>query len=454
MTQRMVLFFPAEFTAIAQWLVCTIHILNSKHRVRGWKAFVLIGFALPILLLLNEAHSEQTVLIWLVVTACCLISLVIFLRLGIQENGTMIINHWCNALMQSEFIAALAWLINGILVSEEMMEFPDISASQSVMAAVYISAAILLGVLHYRQSHRRDSIRELVPREISVNLTIAFSCYLMSNTSFILPDSILGIGIGAGILYVRVMADLLGVVALFAFDEFCYAMRLDSDVRVMQGLLDRQYEQYQNFKVNNEQMRQISHDIKHLIAYIRSTSSTQKYEKELQNMEEAVAVYESQYNTGNSVLDVVLGSKKMMCRSNQITMECYADAREMTFIDPIHICTIFGNALDNAIEYECRILEIEKRLIKVNMSTENHFLMIRISNYCEDLILNSSEDPKTTKSNPEMHGFGIKGIRLTVEQYNGHMNIKQENNWFIVSMLIPIPDQSGQHLTDDEPTGG
>lgn len=454
MTQRMVLFFPAEFTAIAQWLVCTVHILNSRIHVRGWRAFVLIGFALPILLLLNEAHSGQPTLIWLVVTACCLASLMIYLRLGIQEKGTMIINHWCNALMQSEFFAALAWLINGILVGEEVLKFPDVSASQSVMAAVYIIALILLEAIYYRQNRRRDYVRELAPREISVNLTIAFGCYLMSNTSFVLPDSILGIGIGAGILYVRVMADLLGMVALFAFDEFCYAIRLDSDVRVMQGLLERQYEQYQNSKANNEQMRQISHDIKHLIAYIRSASSTQKYEKELRNMEDLVAAYESQYNTGNSVLDVVLGSKKLLCRSNQTTMECYVDAREMTFIDPVHICTIFGNALDNAIEYECRIPEIEKRLIKVNMSTENHFLMIHISNYCEEQVLNSSEDPKTTKSNPEMHGFGIKGIRLTVEQYNGHMNIKQENNWFIVSMLIPIPDQSGQHLTDDEPTGG
>lgn len=49
----------------------------------------------------------------------------------------------------------------------------------------------------------------------------------------------------------------------------------------------------------------------------------------------------------------------MICRSALITMECYMDAREMDFLDTAQICTIFGNALDNAIEYESRIEETE-----------------------------------------------------------------------------------------------
>ena len=213
---------------------------------------------------------------------------------------------------------------------------------------------------------------------------------------------------------------------------------------VLQSLLDRQYEQYQQFKVNNEQMQQVYHDIKHLINYIRSVSDSQKYEKELRSVEQTVSNFETQYDTGNPVLDVVLSSKKMMCRSALITMECYMDAREMDFLDTAQICTIFGNALDNAIEYESRIEETEKRLIKVSVFSENHFLVIKISNYCEETILKSLEDPETTKENPEIHGYGIKGIRLAVEKYEGHMTIKQENNWFIVSILIPIPEKQNQ----------
>lgn len=439
MTKEMAVFFPTEFTAVAQWLICTIHILTTENRLRGWRVSLLILFALPILILLNLAHSEQPALVWLIVTACCLLAVLIYLRLGIKEDGSLILQHWSNAVMQAELAAAIAWLVNGILESHGIVHFPDIRASQTIMLIVYLGVCLVLGVLIYHQAHRKERITRLNPKEVSTNLMIALGAYLLSNVSFMLPNSIMGVSIGAGILYVRVMADLVGVVALVAFDEFCYALRLNVNVQVMQSLLDRQYEQYQQFKVNNEQMQQVYHDIKHLIHYIRSVSSSQKYEKELQNLEETVANYETQYDTGNSVLDVVVGSKKMMCRSENITMECYVDAREIGFMDAVHICTIFGNALDNAIEYECRIPEVEKRLIKVSVFSENQFLMIHIRNYCEEKILTSADDPQTTKQNPEMHGFGIKGIRLAAEQYNGHVSIKQENNWFVVSILIPIP---------------
>ena len=119
----------------------------------------------------------------------------------------------------------------------------------------------------------------------------------------------------------------------------------------------------------------------------------------------------------------------------------------MNFMEPAHICSIFGNALDNAIEYEGQIEDKEKRLVKVSVFSENQFIVIHISNYCEERILHSFEDPETTKQNPEMHGYGIKGIRLAVDNYDGHMTIKQENNWFIVSILIPIPEKQNQAAT-------
>ena len=114
MTERMSTFFPSEFTGIAQWIICTIYILSNEKGIRGWKAVALILFALPILVLMNIAHSEQPALIWLVITVCCLASVLIYLRLGIREDFSLILLRWCNAVMQSEFAAALAYVINTV----------------------------------------------------------------------------------------------------------------------------------------------------------------------------------------------------------------------------------------------------------------------------------------------------------------------------------------------------
>lgn len=437
--EGMTTFFPAEFTAIAQWIACSIHILSDEKRIRGWKSVALILSALPVMLALNFSHVGQPNHIWLLITACCLLAMMIYLRLGMKDDMKSVILRWCHALMQSEFIAAFAWLINVYLISQQVVHFRDIFASQVIMLVAYAIVFIPLGAFVYNSARRKDSSLKLSYSQVIFNFIIAVGAYTLSNVSFIAPNSIFGTSMGGGVSLVRTVSDFSGMMALMAIEEFSYALQLNANVSVLQNLLDRQYEQYQQFKANNEQMQQVYHDIKHLIHYIRSISSSQKYEKVLQELEETVSTYEAQYDTGNAVLDVMLANKKMMCRSAQITMECFVDAREMGFMDNVHICSIFGNALDNAIEYERQIDEIEKRLIKVNVFAENHFLMIHISNYCEQTILKSPKDPETTKKNPEMHGFGIKGIRLAVEKYSGHMNIKQENKWFIMSILIPIP---------------
>ena len=435
MIEQMAVFFPADFTAVAEWIACTIHILCDEKRLKGWKAALLIIAALPSLVALNLAHAGQPAPIWILMMTGCLLLMLLYLRLGLKEDMPVVLQRWCHALMQAEFAAALAYLITVYLASLGILRLPQFHLFRVVMVIVYALVFTPLGFVIYKRSHRRDR-----PLTIS-GILVTAAAFTLSNVSYWAPESIFGTAMGGGVLLVRTISDFSGMMALFAIDEFRYAIQLKMNVRVLQNMLDNQYAQYQQFKVNNDQMQQVYHDIKHLIHYIRSVSSSQKYEKELRNMENLVSNYEAQYDTGNTVLDVVLSSKKTLCRSKQITMECYVDAQEMGFLDAAHICTIFGNALDNAIEYETGIEEIEKRLIKVSVFSENHFLMIHISNYCEEKILLSYDDPVTTKQNPEMHGFGIKGIRLAVEKYDGHMNIKQENNWFIVSILMPIPVQ-------------
>ena len=446
MIERMAAYFPPEFTAVAQWMVCTIHILCSNRRLHGWKAVALMLAAFPVLLVLNFAHAGQPGHIWIFVMGCCMLTMMVYLHLSIKEHISVILQHWCHSLMQAEFAAALAYLVIVYLYSLNVLQF-QIHTFRMIMLVVYALVFTPLCFVIYRQTHRRERPLKFSQWAVLCSYIITFGALVISNVSFWASESIFGISMGGGVLFVRMVSDFSGMMALFAMDEISYALQLKMNVGMLQNMLDNQYAQYQQFKANNDQMRQVYHDIKHLIHYIRNVSSSQKYEKELQNMEDIVSNYEAQYDTGNTVLDVMLSNKKILCRSERITMECYVDAREMGFLDTVHICTIFGNALDNAIEYECQINEIEKRLIKVSVFSENRFLMIHISNYCEQAVIISQEEPQTTKQNPEMHGYGIKGIRLAVEKYNGHMNIKQENNWFIVSILIPRPEQKAQALT-------
>ena len=109
-------------------------------------------------------------------------------------------------------------------------------------------------------------------------------------------------------------------------------------------------------------------------------------------------------------------------------MTCFAAGSGMRFLDVMDLCSIFGNALDNAIEYEKKIGDPEKRLIKVTVYNQNRFLLIRIENYCEETIPLRDGLPVTTKKDP---------IRHAAEKYGGSLTVTQEPPWFVLTVLIP-----------------
>ena len=62
-------------------------------------------------------------------------------------------------------------------------------------------------------------------------------------------------------------------------------------------------------------------------------------------------------------------------------MTCVANGSLLDFINTMDICSIFGNALDNAVECEKEISDKEKRLIHVTVSEQKGFVLMRFENY-------------------------------------------------------------------------
>ena len=44
--------------------------------------------------------------------------------------------------------------------------------------------------------------------------------------------------------------------------------------------------------------------------------------------------------------------------------------------------------------------------------------------------------PKTTKEDKTMHGWGLQNVRETVQKYGGTLKFKQEENQFIVDVMM------------------
>ena len=138
--------------------------------------------------------------------------------------------------------------------------------------------------------------------------------------------------------------------------------------------------------------------------------------------------------TGIDVVDVVISSKLGKMKEKGITCNVNVEFPQNTNIKPHDMCTILANLLDNAIEAS------EKLKIPGNISLTirriNHFLLIKVSNACEENKESFAHFPSTTKKNREFHGWGLPSVKDAVEKYNGTLKCINEEKQFIVKIML------------------
>jgi hypothetical protein len=288
----------------------------------------------------------------------------------------------------------------------------------------------------------RDEGMEVERKELLGAVFIALGAFLISNISFVMPNTPFS-SATSSLLYVRTLVDFGGLLMLFAQQNRRKELQVRSENHAMNGVLQRQYDQYRMAIDNMELLRREFHDLKHYMIAIRAEKDPEKREQYLSEMEKAILTQEAMANTGNQVLDVVLTTKSTYCAQNKITLTCMADGKLISFLHVKDICSIFGNALDNAIECVSQYEDPEKRLINLSIFKRNHFLMIQCENYLENqLAMVTGVLPPTTKSNKLYHGYGLKSIQAAVEKYGGSMTISSSDNWFRLQLLIPIQEET------------
>ena len=431
MQTMMVDYFPRAHTAIAEWLACILFMLPMKKRLKPWQLGLLYVGVLAAFLVTNQDHYP-----YLLVILLDFLYMLVMIGVSSKLSWTEIGYYWAYAFISSEFAASLEWQINYYLIADGV-----IGPGWQTYIGLLVVCVLVYGVL-YRINRRMNRSRERLrvnAREMFSAIMIVMAAFLISNFNFAFRDNIFTQLLGAGVLYSRTLVDFGGMVMLFAHGESRREVNLRLELEAMENLLNRQYEQYRQFERNNRTLHRIYHDLKHQLTFIKTEENKEKRDSYLSELVQAVNMYEAEVNTGSSVLDTLLTSKNIVCREHGITMTCFADAHDLDFIDVMDVCAIFGNAIDNAIECELKISNSQMRLIKVNVYTQNHFLLIRVENYCEDLVDFDHGLPVTTKADGQMHGYGVKSIKRVVENYGGHVNLEQEDTWFRMTALIPLP---------------
>lgn len=185
------------------------------------------------------------------------------------------------------------------------------------------------------------------------------------------------------------------------------------------------------------EMRQLHHDIKnHLLAVMRLKDHPEGIERYISGLLERFSSYESLPRTGNAILDGLLADKAADAGAG-ISFRTHLNMSRCTYLDGIDVCTIFGNALDNAIE-ACRQLDTGA-VIELTDRVAGGYNIVTISNPYNGVLTRSGGDIVTSKPDAAAHGYGLAGIRRTMEKYGGEMTADTDDkDIFRLHLFFPV----------------
>ena len=202
----------------------------------------------------------------------------------------------------------------------------------------------------------------------------------------------------------------------------------------LQQMLAQREEQYEIRRESMDIINIKHHDLKHQLGLLRQVVD----QKTLQGMEEAVSRYDTIVSTGNEYLDLILTEKSMLCQAKKIMFTYIADGEKLNFMEPGDVYSLFGNATENAIEYEEKLRDEEKRFIHLSVKQSDGLLTIHVENYFEDGEWSMEQGlPGTTKENKSYHGFGLRSIQMTAEKYGGEMSVRAKDHLFSLNVILP-----------------
>ena len=231
-----------------------------------------------------------------------------------------------------------------------------------------------------------------------------------------------------------VVLDTTCCITIYLIQKISYiSARNTIEVEIVKNRLN-QYESLQNVI---DLMNIRIHDLKHQIHEIELGSSASP--EAIKQLNETISKYKSFSRCGNDIIDTILTEKNIRFEKESIKFTYFLNGKLFENFTILDINSIFGNALDNAIEFLITLPE-DKRFLTIRsyeigniakVSFENTY--IGIPSFNKDGLLN------TTKDNTIYHGFGLKSIRSTIKKYNGSMTITIEDNTFKLQLLFPKP---------------
>lgn len=286
---------------------------------------------------------------------------------------------------------------------------------------IYLIIAATVGV--YSARHR--CYRKVDPRLNGLSIVIVILTIGFTRLANIFGDQ--------GSVTVSLYSIASCVLALSVQLALFRSIDLQHENDTIRLLWQEDQRQYEITKKTIETINIKHHDLKKRLSDIKALLS----EDDIRSIEDAVNAYDSKIKTGNEALDVLLTKNSLLCKAEGIVLTYTGNGSDFSFMSMMDVYSLFGNAVDNAVEAVRRIEDPEKKVIDIVTEKHGKMVTIIVTNYYSGGLKIVDGIPATTKTEEVgFHGYGMKSMRLLAEKYHGSLNVRLEADVFILTISL------------------
>ena len=251
-----------------------------------------------------------------------------------------------------------------------------------------------------------------------------------------LPET-LRVIINYSLLYVVIFLYLFFIVSLISGKITSHFKKIGE---ISQAHMEQQLEYFSAYREAQEETRRFRHDMKNHFLYLHALSQ----EKKIDEMQDYIDTLAESWqdipflvSTGNPIADTVIHGKGYLFEQNDIVFRLDGAFTSKLEVSPIDLCTIFANAIDNAVEANIKFSDSKERYLNIFIKSSNNHYLISFENPVIAPVHIVDNHVETDKKG-DQHGYGLRSIERSADKYGGYLQLNNSREGvFVLEIVIP-----------------
>lgn len=302
-------------------------------------------------------------------------------------------------------------------------------------AMIYLTLCILM------ISCRKITVHKLVHKELLIYILLPLYQLLLfciSISTYEQPDEAAFI-MGNFILCLNIIVDFI---MIFSIDSLIEKIEIEDNLAALYVQRQAELDYYQLVEKHMEAMKAMKLEFASHLQAIRSslqnTDTIDDIPELIKASRHCLDKNALPRYCEHEIVNAVLTIKKQVASEKFIPMDINVRVPNKLSIAEIDLCSLFCNLLDNAIE-ACEKMKNQNQFINIKANVSGGFLIVKTENTYETPVYIEHGIFKTSKDDPDEHGYGIKLVERITKKYDGQLTIEHSDNIFTASAALLLP---------------